>query len=539
VFVQVITLGIMNVFHTDYSRLGLWSHTDLAYIKHDPSLDPFIAYPAVRESFNDIISNRKDYTVDRQLLLSVLKKQYNQLDLDFPYPDHLLLSEDTFTITTAHQPSLLTGPLYHIYKIASTINLTGQLNQLFPDQKFIPVFVIGGEDHDWAEINHFHLFGRRYQWDRTASGPCGRLSLDGLDSVIQSVVELFSNSVHGNEIKELLENCLKKAKNYGQFHQLLIHGLFSKHGLLVLSMDDAELKKAFAPVMEKELKEQFSFKYVTPTQQMLEQAGFKTQAYCRQVNLFYMTGDQRERIEQLDGGFVRVESGLKYSQEEILLELEQHPERFSPNVTMRPLYQEFILPNLAFIGGGGEIAYWLERKAQFAAAGIHYPMLIRRNSLLLIDESSSAQMKKSDLTWEDMLMDIDAIVRNYLKRHSQTDLGFEDELKSIKSAYDELAAKADKIDPTLAKAILAEEIKQTKQFEQLGSRLLRAEKQQQETHIKRIQKLKEKLFPENGLQERQENFLSFYAQYGPSWIDSMIKICDPFVEKFTLVELQG
>ncbi|HQW02502.1 MAG TPA: bacillithiol biosynthesis BshC, partial [Saprospiraceae bacterium] len=161
------------------------------------------------------------------------------------------------------------------------------------------------------------------------------------------------------------------------------------------------------------------------------------------------------------------------------------------------------------------------------------------NSLLLIDESSAAQMKKSDLTWEDMLMDIDSIVKAYLFRHSQTELGFEEELSRIKSAYDELAAKADKIDPTLAKAILAEEVKQTKQFEQLGSRLLRAEKQQQDTHIKRIQKLKEKLFPENGLQERQENFLSFYALYGPSWIDSMINICDPFVEKFTVVELKA
>lgn len=529
----------MNVFQLDYSRLNLWSHTDLAYLKHDPALDPFIAYPAVKESFKEIIDNRTNFKVDRPLLLRVFKKQYEQLGLDFPYEDQILLSEDTFTITTAHQPSVLTGPLYHIYKITSAINVASQLSQLYPNQKFIPVFVIGGEDHDWAEINNLHLFGRKYQWDRTASGPCGRLSLDGLNNLIQSVVELFSNSVHGNDIKELLENCLKTAKNYGQFHQLLIHSLFSKHGLLVLSMDDTELKKAFAPVMARELKEQFSFKYVTPTQQALEKAGFKTQAYCRQVNLFYMTGDQRERIEQIEGDFLRVESGVKYTQDEILHELDEHPERFSPNVIMRPLYQEFILPNLAYIGGGGEMAYWLERKAQFGAAGIHYPMLIRRNSLLLIDESSLAQMKKSNLAWEDMLMDFDSIVKAYLIRHSLNELGYEEELNSIKSAYNELAAKADKIDPTLAKAILAEEIKQAKQFEQLGSRLLRAEKQQQDTHIKRIQKLKEKLFPENGLQERHENFLPFYAQYGPSWIDDMIRICDPFVEKFTVVELQA
>jgi uncharacterized protein YllA (UPF0747 family) len=223
--------------------------------------------------------------------------------------------------------------------------------------------------------------------------------------------------------------------------------------------------------------------------------------------------------------------------EEVIAELHEYPDRFSPNVILRPLYQEFILPNLAFLGGGGEIAYWVERKSQFEAAGVAFPMLIRRNSLLLIDESAKGQLEKADLQWEDLLDDYDTIVKNYLRRHSQTDLQFDAELKLINEAFERLAQKAEKIDPTLAKAILAEEVKQSKQFEQLGSRLMRAEKQMQDTNLKRIQKVREKLFPEGGLQERYENFLPYYAVHGQKWIDAIVKICDPLEEKFTVVEL--
>ncbi len=529
----------MKVNQVAYSRLNLWNHTDLAYLTHDPALAPFVSYPAEFNSFGEVINQRKNFPVDRTLLLQVLQKQYEALGLSLPYEDAVLLDENTFTVTTAHQPTLLTGPLYHIYKIASTIHLARALNRSMPAQKMIPVFVIGGEDHDWEEVNHFNLFGRRYQWDRTASGPCGRLSLEGLDHVIMTVTELFSNSPFGTGIKEMLSTCLEKATSYGQFHHMLIHSLFGHHGLVVINMDDPDLKRAFVPLMEKEIREQFSIKYVPPTQSALEAAGFKAQAFCRPLNLFYMADGLRERLDVGEGGIKRLESNITYGLDEAIEELNSHPERFSPNVVMRPLYQETILPNLAYIGGGGEIAYWLERKSQFAAAGVHFPMLIRRNSLMLIDAATTTQMQKADITWEDLLSDYDTIVKSYLKRHSQAELSFEEEQKMIRSAYEALAAKAEKIDPTLASAILAEETKQSKQFEQLGSRLMRAEKQLQDTNLKRIQKLKEKLFPENGLQERHENFLSFYAQLGPKWIDDMIGICDPFDVNFIVAELQA
>jgi bacillithiol synthase len=526
----------MKVYKIEYERLGNWSHTDLAYLKHDPKLTPFYAYEPLPENFASILEARKKIPTNRSLLLASLKKQYAALEYTLPVSDSLILNENTFTVTTAHQPVLFTGPLYHLYKIASTIHLSRQLKADYRDYNFVPVFVLGAEDHDWAETNHYFLFGKKHQWERSASGPAGRLNLEGLDVLIEEVKEIFKNSPFGNEIYSILQKALQKSTTYAQFHQALLISLFQDHGLVVFNMDEPELKRSFMPVLEKELIDQFSMQYVPQTQAALEKEGFKAQAFCRPVNLFYMDDGIRERLEPTaDGGVIRVDSKISYTQAEILDELHTHPERFSPNVILRPLYQEFTLPNLAYIGGGGELAYWLERKTQFEAAGIPYPMLVRRNSVLLIDESTMAQIEKAELTWEDLMDDYDAIVKSFLHRQHGGDLAFDEEQKLIHDAYAALAAKAQRIDPTLATAILAEESKQAKTFEQLGSRILRAQKQQQETSLNRIKKLKEKLFPEGGLQERHDNMMSFYAAYGKDLLEDLISVCNPMEEKFTIL----
>lgn len=528
----------MTITPLEYSQLKYWSQTDLAYLTHQPVLSDFYAHEPVKESIKEVMENRKLFPTDRNLLANVLKRQYSELGLVMPFEEQVWLNENTFAITTAHQPTLFTGPLFHIYKIASVIHMVRDLTQAYPDQNFIPVFIINGEDHDWAEVNHFYLFGRKYEWDRSSSGPSGRLPVNGLDVLIQSVCELFSNSIHLTEIKQMLTECFQKSKSYSQFHRLLVHKLFGPHNLVILDMDDADLKRAFIPVMEREIKEQFSLAPVSQTQSELEKRGFKPQAFCRPINLFYMSDEKRERLEPYGDGVMTVEDKRKFSVEEILIELHEHPERFSPNVILRPLYEEYILPNLAYIGGGGEIAYWLERKSQFEVAGVPFPMLVRRNSLLMIDQQTEEQLDKLELKAADMLPDFDSIVKTYLRKHSQNELNFDAELDMIRKSYELLATKAEPIDPTLSKSILAEQSKQVKQFEQLGSRLLRTEKQLQETNLKRIQKLKEKLFPAGGLQERHENFLSFYAAYGSQLIDNLIEICDPFEEKFIILQLQ-
>ena len=528
----------MKLHYENYADIPYFSHTDLAYIEHHPDLREFYSYEPSPDSFKAVVSARKQFPVNRELLWAALEKQYRDLDVTVPVAERDILDENTFTITTAHQPTLLTGPLYHIYKIASVIHLSRNLNAKYPHQKFIPVFVMSGEDHDWAEVNHFHVFGKRFEWKREAGGAVGHFDLEGLDQLIQEVNELFIHSPFGQQISDILGRCMSKAKNYGHFHRLLVSKIFEEHGLVVLNLDDPDLKRSFIPIFEKEIRERFSLHTVRPTQSSLEKKGFKVQAYCRDLNLFYMSEGIRERIDLSGDGFIRHDTGIVYTLETLIEELHSHPESFSPNVILRPIYQEFILPNVAYIGGGGEIAYWLERKMQFEEAGIHYPMLIRRNSWHILDGNASQQLEKMGFTWKDMLHDINAIVRYFLHKHSQASIDFEEEMQLVRQAFNQLAGKAEKIDPTLSKAIQAEEAKQIKIFEHLGSRLMRTEKHLQDTQIRKIHKLKEKLFPSNGLQERHENFLAYYAQYGPGWITEVIEASDPITEKFILAELQ-
>ncbi|HJW31383.1 MAG TPA: bacillithiol biosynthesis cysteine-adding enzyme BshC, partial [Saprospiraceae bacterium] len=385
----------MRVSDIDYARIGLWSHTDLAYIQQDPALRPYYAYPPTLGSFNEELANRQSFKTDRKLLARVLHRQYHALGYELPVLKSVIEDERTFTIATAHQPVLFTGPLFHIYKIAGTIHLARQLQHEHQGYQFLPVFVLGSEDHDWAEVNHFHLFGKTITWDRQASGANGRLDLSGLQVVTNEVSTLLGNSPHGAEISLMLEDALKRATTYAQFHQALLIRLFRDHGLVILDMDDPDLKRSFLPVLKKEIESQFSLPLVTATQSDLENAGFKAQAFCRPVNLFYLSEGMRERLEPTTDGFMGVDSKKQFSKIELLDEVEQHPERFSPNVILRPVYQEWVLPNLAYIGGGGELAYWLERKSQFEAAHTHFPMLVRRNSLLLIDAPTQQQIEKS------------------------------------------------------------------------------------------------------------------------------------------------
>ncbi|MEP6648200.1 MAG: bacillithiol biosynthesis BshC, partial [Saprospiraceae bacterium] len=165
----------MELSLIDYPLLKYWSHTDLAYITHDLALRKFYEYDPVLASFQQIMDARQEFQTDRILLAKVLKKQYKELGIELPVEEQMLLRENTFTVVTAHQPTLFTGPLYHIYKIASTIHLAREISDALKGYKVIPFFVVNSEDHDWAEVNHLHLFGKKLEWERSSTGPSGRL----------------------------------------------------------------------------------------------------------------------------------------------------------------------------------------------------------------------------------------------------------------------------------------------------------------------------------------------------------------------------
>lgn len=527
----------MNKTLIPFSQVTQLAKTDIAYATLDPALTPFYRLAPAPENFKKAIAARDEFSTPRETLVQVLESQYNNL------PNNTLVREQiaalrkpgTFTVATAHQPSLLLGPLYFIYKAITTINLAEAV-QKATGNHIVPVFVLGSEDHDLEELNHIRLFNKTLTWEPGLSGPLGPMPTSTLAPVLEELKPILGDGDNARELWAVIERSYTSATTFGEATQALLHALFGRFGLVAFNMNHPELKRHFIPVMQAELTEQASNQLVQESIGQLNELGFKTQAAPREINLFYMTPGHRDRIV-LEGDMYKVlNAKLEFTKTGILKELEEHPERFSPNVVLRPLYQEIILPNLAYVGGGGELAYWLERRTQFEHFGVPYPILVRRNSVLWFDKDSIKRSLKFEFPAPRFFEDADTLVRAYVEFHADADVSLEKEIADLRLIFDHIAQKAMAIDPTLEKAVRADEVKTAGQLQQWESRLMRAEKQKHEVALNQLRALKEKLFPGNGLQERTDNFIPYYLKYGPRFFDELKAHLDPFDRGFVLLE---
>lgn len=526
----------MNISRIPFDRIPQLSRADVAYATGNEALRPFYEYPPELAQFAQAMARRRQFPFYRSELVDALRTQYRDLP-PMPAVQHqveLLGLPNTFTVATAHQPCLLTGPLYVVYKIINVIRLATQLAQAYPDYHFVPVFVSGSEDHDFEEINRVRLFGKTLEWHSGRRGAVGAMPAYTLQPLLTELQQLLGEA--GAEAFEQIRLAYSAHDTYGKAALDLLHRFFGAYGLVVLDASVPALKRLFVPAMERELLQRPSQKLVGETQQGLEAIGFSPQAHARHINLFYLQEGLRERIVKEDNHFKVLNTDLHFSEAEILAELHAHPERFSPNVVMRPLYQETILPNLAYTGGGGEIAYWLERKSQFAYFGVHYPMLVRRSSVWWLDEAGRKRMAKLGIPPAQWFEDVETLVKQYVAAHAAHEIDLAAERAQIASVFGQVLNKAVAVDPTLEKAVLAEQARQLNALESLEAKILRAEKQKQDTALQQLRNIKEKYFPGNGLQERHDNFLPLYLRHGRAWFDTLLEHLDPLTPGFIIME---
>lgn len=514
--------------------------TDVAYATLDPALEPFYRYAPRLENFRRAITDRNTCPTDRETLARVLEGQYQLLSNNQTALRQIAALRDanTFTVTTAHQPSLLLGPLYFIYKAITTINLAEAV-QRETGKHIVPVFVLGSEDHDLEELNHIRLFNKVLKWEPGLTGPVGPMPAATLKPVLEELKPIMGEQENALKLWSILEAVYTGADTFAAATQALLNALFGQYGLLVINMNDPALKRLFIPVMQDELERQTAFRLVNQSIDQLHKLGFKAQAAPREINLFYLSPGSRERIVWEAGQYKVLNTDLQFSPAGIVEALHAHPERFSPNVVLRPLYQEMILPNLAYVGGGGELAYWLERKSLFEHFGVPYPILVRRNSVLWLDKDSIKRSLKFGFPAARYFEDTDSLVRAYVESQADAEVNLAGEVIELDQIFDRIALKAQAIDPTLEKAVRADAVKAAAQLQQWESRLVRAEKQKHEITLNQLRALKDKLFPNNGLQERNDNFIPYYLKYGNRFFEELKTHLDPFDPGFILLEDLG
>ncbi|ESU22357.1 hypothetical protein FEDK69T_23420 [Flavobacterium enshiense DK69] len=522
-----------------YQNSGYFSKLIVDYLNQEPEVQSLYHRFPTLENFRLQAEEKANHFSEnnRNVLANALVKQYSGFEISQASKANIALLKDnkTLTITTGHQLNLFTGPLYFLYKIISAINLAKQLKAAYPEFNFVPVYWMATEDHDFEEINYFNFKDKKIQWSRESAGPVGRLSTDGLKNVFEAFSKELGIGDNSSSLRELFENAYLSHANLTDATRYLANELFKDHGLVIIDGDDVALKRLFVPYAKQELLEQTSFTKVSET--IKEFKNYTVQVNPREINLFYIEDNLRERILFEEGIYKINNSKLTFSESELLSELENNPEKFSPNVILRPLYQEVILPNICYIGGGGELAYWMELKSMFEVNNILFPILLLRNSVLLATEKQAAKADKLNLNWSDLFSKQHDLLNQKTAEFSNFNLDFSEQKAFLKQQFEKLTDIASQTDKSFLGAVKAQETKQLKGLDSLEKRLLKAEKRKHSEELVRISTLQNELFPNQSLQERKANFSEFYLEIGPKLVSELLENLDPLSNTFQVITL--
>jgi bacillithiol biosynthesis cysteine-adding enzyme BshC len=489
----------MHCEKINFEEIGVFSNLFLDYIHQGQSLSSFIHLPPRIES---------NYPITSSVVSNI----------------ESLKNEKTYTITTGHQLNIFTGPLYFIYKILTVINTCEILKTQYPDHHFVPVFWMASEDHDLEEIRSFSLFGKKYTWDTNQKGPVGRMDPSSIDTILDELperVNLFENAY-------LTHDTLSMAVRH------YVNELFGTYGLVVMDADDVQLKGQFKHIIKDDLLDHHANDLVESASSRLAEKGYKAQVYPRAINLFYMKDNMRKRLVKERGSYKVIDTNLKFTENEILQEVDSYPERFSPNVILRPLLQEIILPNIAYIGGPAEIAYWLQLKDMFDHFKIPFPILLPRNFTMIINKGLNKKLQKLMIPSGDIFKPLDELKGDYIQEHTEFSIDLKSEVKIMHELFESVRNKSKAVDQSLEGFVQSEKVKVMKSLENIEKRLKKSEEQKQSVELNQIESLKEKLFPGGNLQERTDNYLNF-ALNNSTFLENIKKLLDPFDLRFHIL----
>ncbi len=498
------------------------------YLEGFQALKDFYSYSLAEPDFRQIIDDKSKQSINRKALAEVLREQHASLSLSPLQQQHLELleKENTFTITTGHQLVLFGGPLFTVYKILSTITLCQQLSERYPNFHFVPIFWIHTEDHDYEEINHYYTsFDVRHTYKGVFNGPVGshRLTED-IDPIVPFH---FPNPL---TVAYTPGNSMAKA------FRMFMHELFSDLGLLILNPDNPVLKSEFKPALLEELQAHMSQHLISHTSSNLNELGYPLQISPREINLFYMDSHIRNRIEQLNGHYHVLESSLSYSPREMWELVDHYPERFSPNVALRPLYQETILPNLAYIGGWGELSYWLQLKGVFNHYHINFPLLLPRMSATVFSAEEVSEWRELGFALEDIHESIHELNRKYMP-HKWEDSEYTRLTDSVLESFEALDAYIQNFSETLPRSVRGQRAKTINYFIRLRKKIHKVVRHAYPKPFERIEALKQAIQPNRIMQERILSLAAFKDIQPLDFIKIIEPYCDPldFSHKYIIL----
>lgn len=500
----------------------------LDYIQEHENLKPFYGrFPRTGNFRAQIEEKEKSFPIEnRKVLVESLRKQYEGFKLSSVIEENISKLEDpkTFTVTTGHQLNIFTGPMFFVFKIVTVINTCKKLKQQYPDYNFVPVYWMASEDHDYEEIKYFKLYGKKYTWETDQKGAVGRFNTKGLDKL--------AAEIPGEN--PIFKTAYSKQKTLAAAVRYYVNELFGSKGLLAIDADSNALKAEFRKVIREDVVNQVTKPIVDKTNRELEQLGYKTQVYCRDINFFHLDDKGRNRLEKDGDGYKVIDTDLVFSRSEVESKIDNQPAQFSPNVILRPLYQEMILPNIAYVGGPAEVIYWLQLKEVFTHFDTPFPILMPRNFGMIVDHEVSRKFSRTGLALKDLFEEKNRIFNNWVLAHTSHNLTTTTEQKASDAIFEELKTRASSIDTTLSTFVAAAQKSTASYLEKIEKKMMRAEKRLHADRLRQIESVKDTLFPNGSLQERTDSFLNFFHR-DPGFIERLEQLFDPFDFRFNIL----
>jgi bacillithiol biosynthesis cysteine-adding enzyme BshC len=498
-----------------------FSRLFLDYVAGNPDLNTLYDFRPDQKGYEYAIRKVNAGQYNRVLLCDVITKQYADSGTELPAQlVERLHQNNSCTVTTGHQLCIAGGPAYFVYKIASVIQLAEKLSAMY-NANVVPVYWMASEDHDIDEIRSVNLFGKKITWNTEQTGAAGELKLNDFQSALEEIVNTLGGSPRAMEIATELRRIYSSDRKLADATRAFVHFLFGDK-VIVLDPQNADLKKLAASVFRDDLMAGNAEKSVNETSAWLNTKLYAVQVNPRRVNLFHLSEGKRERIEKTENGFRLADSGTEFSETELLETLNSNPESFSPNVVLRPLYQQMILPNVAYVGGPGELAYWLQYKSMFDHYHVSFPVLQPRYFAVQLTAKDFEWMKKNNISPRDFSESYDEHLKRKLAERAGEELSLENEKEVLNLLRTTITEKAALADSTLRAFADSEMKKAEESLKVVEVRMMRALKQREEVFTSQLKKHYDRILPNGTLQERSENFLSLYINTGIS-VDDLLK----------------
>jgi bacillithiol synthase len=514
-----------------FNSSGVFSSWLVKLAENDASLKPFVSGFNNLECVKELISKKKYPAQFRKILTETLKNQYQEIEINEAEKNslHKIAQEETYTVTTGHQLSFSAGPLYFVLKAIHTISLAQEIENKL-GISIVPIFWMADEDHDFNEINHLYFYNSKIgaQDLELNKIPAAYFNTEIFEEAIYLITEKWG----GNHLEIIAEikNIYSTKTNLSEATLKIIHLLFGRFGMLALSANNKDIKKLGTDLFFQEFKERFVFSTVKETSSNLVSQNIipenKLQAKARPINFFYFESGIRNKVD-VENGKVVLGNGKEYFTDEFENLIQNEPENISPNVFFRPLFQELILPNLAYIGGGAEVSYWLQLSNCFKAAQIQMPMIIQRNSVLPIERKLFEKFISLGFVTSDLLKNSLELVKSFLDKNSE-DISLEYQKDEISKTFVQILERAKTVDLTLQGTVEAEKVKVLSGISNLEQKINKAQKLKFEQQIKQIQKISDRIKPQGILNERVDSGIQYLSKNGTVFIDDLLEIAEPW-----------